>query len=182
MAAILGNKNKAYIRTTVEDEDVYTWLGCETGSNVDRSQEAVECSDKSSEWAQFIPAARGGTFQVNCYADNTDDGQVMALKGLHEGTRVVVFIGQLEEDDEDALVPTEGELGSAVVTGISDTNDFGSVAARTINLTLDGPLTHYPEEENQVPVQNTGNDHAPGGIDNVGNEQAPEQINNPNNP
>lgn len=178
MAAILGNKNKAYIRTTVEGEDVYTWLGCETGSNVDRSQEAVECSDKSDTWAKFIPAARGGTFQVNCYADNTDDGQVLALKGLHEGTRVVVFIGQLEEDDEDALVPTEGELGSAVVTGISDTNDFGSVAARTINLTLDGPLTHYPEEENQTPQANVNT----GDIGNGGNATAPEQYVNPNNP
>lgn len=144
MAATLGNRQKAYIRvvTTNPAATTYTWIGCETGNNINRTQEAVECSDKSSDWAQFIAAKRGGTFEVTAYADNTDAQQQAVLKGLHNGSKVDIFIGTLDDG-----APEEGEFGSCVVTAISDTNDFGAVASRTMSLTVDGVLTHYPEED-----------------------------------
>jgi hypothetical protein len=43
------------------------------------------------------------------------------------------------------------EYGRCVVTGISDTNDFGAVSTRTISLQADGELEHYPEwEEDEI--------------------------------
>jgi len=144
MAATLGNRVKAYIRvvTTNPAATTYTWLGCETGNSVNRTQEAVECSDKSSDWAQFLSAKRGGTFEVTAYADNSDAQQQAVLKGLHNGSNVDIFIGSLDDGE-----PLDGEFGSCVVTAISDTNDFGAVASRTMSLTVDGELTHYPEED-----------------------------------
>ena len=56
MAAILGNKNRFYVK--IGTADTYTWLVGEQSNSVNRTQEAVETSDKSTDWAQFIPEAK----------------------------------------------------------------------------------------------------------------------------
>ena len=50
MAASLGNTKKAYIKIS----STYTWLSCEQSNSINITQEAVETSDKSTAWAQFI--------------------------------------------------------------------------------------------------------------------------------
>ena len=71
--------------------------------------------------------------------DDTDAQQKAVLNALHEGTNVRVFIGVLSSN-----TPSQGDVFTAVVTAVSDTNDNGSVATRSISLTATGAVTHYP--------------------------------------
>lgn len=151
MSAQLGNIQKAYICSGADDITNVTdaiWIGCETSNNVNRTQDAVECSDKSSNWAKFLSAKRAGTFEVTAYADNADPGQVEALKGIHVNDKVHFAVAVIGNDDFDDM-----EYGDCIVTAISDTHDFGAVATRTISLQATGPLAHYPEwEEDEEPT------------------------------
>lgn len=140
MAAILGNKNKFYVK--VGNSGVYSWLTGEQSNSVNRTQEAIEVSDKSTDWAQFIGGKKGATIEATVFADNSDSAQAEALQSLYEGYKLAFFVGQLGTGN--TPTPTDGEVGRAVVTAIGDTNDFGAVSSRTMSLTVDGALTHYP--------------------------------------
>lgn len=140
MAAKLGNVNKFYVK--VGSATSYTWLTGEQSNNVNRTQEAIEVSDKSTDWAQFIGGKKGATIEATIFADNSDSAQQEVLKGLYNGQKVQFFVGQLGTGTNPT--PTDGEVGTAVVTAINDTNDFGAVSTRNASLTVDGALTHYP--------------------------------------
>ena len=140
MAAILGNVNKFYVK--IGTATSYTWLTGEQSNSVNRTQEAIEVSDKSTDWAQFIGGKKGATIEATIFADNSDSAQEEILKGLYLGQKVNFFVGQLGTGTTPA--PTSGDVGVAVVTSISDTNDFGAVSTRNVSLTVDGALTHYP--------------------------------------
>lgn len=140
MAAILGNKNRFYVK--VGSATTYTWLVGEQSNSVNRTQEAVETSDKSTDWAQFIGGKKGATIEATLFADNSEAGQQEALKALHNGENLKFFVGQLGTGQNTS--PSSGDAGEAVVTGISDTNDFGAVSSRNLSLTVTGELTHYP--------------------------------------
>lgn len=140
MGATLGNKNKFYLK--IGTATTYTWLTGEQSNNVNRTQEAIEVSDKSTDWAQFIGGKKGATIEATVFADNSDSAQQEVLKGLYNGQKVKFFVGQLGTGQGPA--PTDGEVGEAIVTAIGDTNDFGAVSTRNLSLTVDGALTHYP--------------------------------------
>lgn len=140
MAAILGNKNRFYVK--IGNATTYTWLTGEQSNSVNRTQEAIEVSDKSTDWAQFIGGKKGATIEATIFADNSDAAQQEVLKGLYNGEKVKFFVGQLGTGENPS--PSDGEVGEAVVTAIGDTNDFGAVSTRNVSLTVDGPLTHYP--------------------------------------
>jgi len=140
MAAKLGNVNKFYVK--VGSATTYTWLTGEQSNNVNRTQEAIEVSDKSTDWAQFIGGKKGATIEATIFADNSDNAQTEVLKGLYNGQKVQFFVGQLGTGTNPT--PTDGEVGTAIVTAINDTNDFGAVSTRNVSLTVDGALTHYP--------------------------------------
>ena len=143
MSAILGNKNKFYVK--IGTSTAYTWLTGEQSNSVNRTQEAIEVSDKSTDWAQFIGGKKGATIEATIFADNSDSAQQEVLKGLYNGTKVKFFVGSLVGGTgNDAGTPSSGEVGEAVVTAIGDTNDFGAVSTRSVSLTVDGALTHYP--------------------------------------
>lgn len=135
MAATLGNTKKAYIKIST----TYTWLACEQSNSISLSQEAVEVSDKSTAWAQFIAGKKGATAEITVFADNSDNGQKAALKGLYNGASVDVFLGALSTNS-----PSDGEAFAGIVTAISDTHDFGAVSTRQISITANGAVTHYP--------------------------------------
>jgi len=145
MAAHLGNSLKAYICSGADDitsvQDAI-WLGCETSNTLNRTQEAVECSDKSTLWAKFIKAKRSGSFEVTVYADNEDDGQKEAINGIVAGSLVHFAVANPGVDDFSDM-----EYGDCVVTAVGDTNDFGACSTRTISLQVKGALGRYPEEE-----------------------------------
>ena len=135
MAATLGNTKKAYMKVS----STYTWLACEQSNSINRTQEAVEVSDKSTAWAQFIAGKKGATAEITVFADNSDNGQKAALKGLYNGASVDVFLGSLS-----GSTLQDGEAFQGIVTAISDTHDFGAVSTRTISITANGAVTHYP--------------------------------------
>ena len=56
--AQLGNNRKVYIVTGTTTL-TYTWLAGEQTNNFNRTAEAIETSDKSTEWAQFISGKKG---------------------------------------------------------------------------------------------------------------------------
>ncbi len=117
-----------------------TWLAGEQSNSFNRTAEAIETSDKSTDWAQFISGKKGATAEVTVYTDDTTGGpQHSMINALHTGAHVRCFIGKLTGN-----TPAEGDLFTAVVTSISDTNDNGAVAARTISLTASGEVLHYP--------------------------------------
>ena len=146
--ASLGNNQKAYICDLAGDITYGTdaiWLGGETANALNRGQEAVECSDKSDGWAKYIAAKKSGTFEVTVYADNTNEGQVLALNSLHLGSKVRYAVGVNLDSDEHG---DDYEYGIGVVTAVSDTNDFGAVASRQITIQSDRSINPaYLEEE-----------------------------------
>ena len=137
--AQLGNERRVYI-VTGSSTSTYTWLAGEQTNSFNRTAEAIEVSDKSTEWAQFITGKKGATAEITVYTDDSSAGpQYNMIKALHQGSYVRVFIGVLSGNSA-----SEGDVFTAVVTSISDTNDNGAVASRSISLTATGAVTHYP--------------------------------------
>ena len=137
--AVLGNTRRAYI-TLGSSGTPTTWLSGEQTNSFNRTAEAIEVSDKSTQWAQFITGKRGATAEITVYTDDTAAGpQYNAIKALHTGATVRVFIGVLSGSSA-----SQGDVFTAIVTAVSDTNDNGSVATRNISLTATGEVTHYP--------------------------------------
>lgn len=135
----LGNVRKAYIASGTTGTPT-TWLSGEQSNSFSRTAEAIEISDKSTDWAQFISGKKGATAEITVYTDDTSGGpQYVAIKALHEGTKVRVFIGKLS-----GSTPAEGDVFTAIITAINDTNDNGAVASRSLSLTATGAVTHYP--------------------------------------
>ena len=139
--AELGNNRRVYI-VTGTGTLTYTVLAGEQTNNFNRTAEAIETSDKSAIWAQFISGKKGATAEVTVYTNDTDLQQKAALAGLHTGVKVKVFIGTLTTGTNPA--PSAGDLFEAYVTAISDTNDNGAVASRSLSLTATGAVTHTP--------------------------------------
>lgn len=138
MAAVLGNKRKAYIGTS------HVWLTGEQSNSLSLASNKVEISDKSTVWQRFISGVKGATAEVTVYADNNDAQQIAVLTGFFKGEDVDVFIGTFVSGSGSGSGMVEGDAFSAVVDSVSDTNDNGSVSSRTIALTANGPVTHYP--------------------------------------
>lgn len=137
--AVLGNTRRAYIALGSTGTPT-TWLAGEQSNSFNRTAEAIEVSDKSTVWAQFITGKRGATADITVYIDDTaNEPQYNAIKALHNGATVRVFIGVLN-----GSTASQGDVFTAIVTAISDTNDNGSVATRSISLTATGEVTHYP--------------------------------------
>ncbi len=140
--AVLGDSRKAYIApgSTGTPE---AWLSGEQSNSINRTAEAIEVSDKSSEWAQFIAGKKGAAMEVTVFTDDASDGpQHHALAALHNGSYVRVFAGEFDDDDQ----VVSGDLATGVVTSISDTNDVGAVATRTMSITITDSVTHTAEE------------------------------------
>ena len=137
----LGNERKCYL--TAKNGGQFTWLAGEQNNSFNRTAEAIEVSDKSTDWAQFIAGKKGATASVTVYADDTESGpQMQILEALHKGESVFCFIGVL--GGTGSQTPTAGDLFEAIVTECSDTNDYGAVASRSISLQVTGEPTHYP--------------------------------------
>lgn len=137
--AKLGNERCFYLTTGLTG-GTYTWLKGEQNNSFNRSVEAIEVSDKSNDWAKFIPGKKGATASATVFTDDSADGpQHKMLSSLHTGQTVFGFIGELS-----ITTPTEGDVFEAVITAISDTNDYGAVASRSIDMTITGEPTHYP--------------------------------------
>lgn len=128
MGAILGNKRKCFISSSTNP----SWLVGEQSNSFDLNANLVETSDKSSEWQTFISGIKGATASVTVFADTSSAEQTSAIGALIGGTKVNVVIGE---------TASSGWTFEAFVSSVSETNDNGAVAQRTINLTATGEVT-----------------------------------------
>lgn len=136
--AELGNTRRVYIITG--DGANYTALKGEQSNNVNRSAESIDISDKDTgSWGSTMAGKKSLTVDVTVYADNTE--QKVFLDAFYKDQTVKVFIGKLGNGN----TPVEGEAFDAVITSISDTNDAGTVATRSMSLASKGAPTVYPQ-------------------------------------
>lgn len=139
MAKRLGNERKFYL-VSGSTSTSYTALAGEQTNSFNRSADAIECSDKTTVWKDFLAGIRGATADVTVYADDTDAEQKSLISSFAAGEIVNCFVGVLGTGS----TPSEGDVFSAIITAINDTNDNGSVATRQLSLQVKGAPTHYP--------------------------------------
>lgn len=135
MSKILGNARKCYVTTAAGTftPAAANWLTGEVSNSINLNGNLVETSDKSSSWQTFLQGIKGATATVTVHADSSDSNQTAILTALTAGTVVKVFVGSLS--------PASGYAFEALVASVDETNDNGSVASRTINLTANGVVT-----------------------------------------
>lgn len=136
-----GNKRRIYIGVASGSSTTYTWLTGEQSNSFNLTQEQIEVTDKSSEWQDFIGGKKGASIEATVFTDNSDAQQTTVVNSILAGTKVKVFVGELGTGG----APSEGDACEALVTSVSDTNDVGAVASRSISLVSCGAVTHYPE-------------------------------------
>lgn len=138
--AELGNTRRVYIVTGTGN--TYSVLKGEQNNSVNRSAESIDISDKDTgAWGSTMPGKKSFTLDVTVYADNNDAQQKAILNAFYADETVKVFVGKLGSNN----TPAEGEAFDAVITSISDTNDAGAVATRSMSLASKGAPTLYPE-------------------------------------
>lgn len=136
--AELGNTRRVYV--IASDGSTYTALKGEQTNSVSRSAESIDISDKDSgAWGDTMAGKKSLSVDVTVYADNTE--QKAFLDAFYKDQTIKVFIGKLGDNN----TPSEGEAFDAVITSISDTNDAGAVATRSMNLVSKGAPTVYPQ-------------------------------------
>lgn len=142
--AKLGNKRKFYLVVSESgNSTTYTWLAGEQTNSLNRTADAIEVSDKETDWKKFIYGTKGATAEVTVFTDDESTSPQKAfLKALHEGQTVKCFCGELNTGNTPS--PSEGDAFDAIVNAISDTNDNGAVATRNLSLTVTDEVTHYP--------------------------------------
>lgn len=139
--AELGNTRRVYIVTGSGSS--YTVLKGEQSNSVNRSAESIDVSDKDSgAWGSTMPGKKSFTLDVTVYADNSDAQQKQMLQAFYTDQTVKVFVGKVGSNN----TPTEGEAFDAVIVSISDTNDAGAVATRSLSLASKGAPTLYPAQ------------------------------------
>jgi len=144
--AVTGNTRRIYIGVTsgsgTSATTTYTWLTGEQSNSFNLTQEQIEVTDKSSSWQDFIGGKKGASIEATVFTDNTDTQQKAVINSIVAGTKVKVFVGTLTGTSSQTL--SEGDACEALVTSVSDTNDVGAVASRSISLVSCGEVTHYP--------------------------------------
>ena len=151
-----GRERKIYLTTIVdggEEPDVITntWIAGETSNSLDISRETFGGGDKSSTWDDFFAGKGSWSGSAAFNLDNSaDQEQITLLNSLVAGTKVLLFIGELDDDDD---AQSDGIGGTAIITSISETNADGSVSSRDISFQGDGePEVVEPSE----PVEGPG--------------------------
>lgn len=137
-----GRIVKAYIGVKSGNSTTYTWLTGEQSNSFNLTQDQLEVTDKSSAWKQFIAGIKGATAEITVFADNTNAQQKAAIKSIHDGATIPVFIGELGTGA--TANPSDGDVFDALVTSCSDTNEVGGIATRQLSLVASGAVTHYP--------------------------------------
>ena len=143
-----GRERKIYLTTIVdggEEPDVITntWIAGETSNRLDITRETFGGGDKSSTWDDFFAGKGSWSGSAAFNLDNSaDEEQITLLNSLVAGTKVLLFIGELDEE----YAQSDGIGGTAIITSISETNADGSVSSRDISFQGDGaPEVVEPE-------------------------------------
>lgn len=136
MGAKLGNANRLYLKSTSS----YVWVGGEQNNTNNRTAEAINTSDKSSEYNTYISGSKDGNISATIFQDDSNDAQKAAFAAFKAGDVVDWFVGEIGENN----LPRSGEAGKGIITSISDTNNRGEVASRSLEIQKSGAPTFYP--------------------------------------
>lgn len=140
MAVKSGNKRRVYL--TTGSGNTRTWIAGEQSNSIDYTNNALDASDKSTEWDQFISGNKNWTATATFNLDNAATAQQKTLlQSLISGAAVSIFIGELGSGNAIA----EGMGGSAIITSISETAERNGIITREITFTGSGaPTMTFP--------------------------------------
>ena len=140
MAVKSGNKRRVYL--TTGSGNTRTWIAGEQSNSIDYTANALDASDKSTEWDQFISGNKNWTATATFNLDNAASSQQKTLlQSLISGAAVSIFIGELGSGNAIA----EGMAGSAIITSISETAERNGIITREITFTGSGaPTMTFP--------------------------------------
>lgn len=141
MAVKSGNKRRVYI-TTSGNTPANTWIAGEQSNSVNYTNNAIDASDKSTEWDQFISGNKSWTASATFNLDNSStQQQKVLLQSLVNGSEVDIFIGELGSGN--GIV--EGMAGKAIISAISETAERNGIITREVTFTGSGaPTVTYP--------------------------------------
>lgn len=141
MAVKSGNKHRVYL-TTGSGQGTDTWIAGEQSNTVDFNNNAIDASDKSTEWDQFISGNKNWTASATFNLDSSaSNGQKTLLQSLVSGVKVKIFIGEIGSGSGRA----EGTAGEAIITAISQTAERNNILSRQVTFQGTGaPTIVYP--------------------------------------
>lgn len=141
MAVKAGNKRRVYL-TTGASQQTDTWIAGEQSNSVNYTNNALDASDKSTEWDKFISGNKSWTASATFNLDNSASQQQKALlQALVNGAEVKIFIGELGSGSG----RVEGMAGTAIITAISETAERNGIITREVTFTGSGaPSMVYP--------------------------------------
>ena len=118
------------------------WIAGEQSNSVNYTNNAIDASDKSTEWDQFISGNKSWTASATFNLDNSSTQQQKALlASLVSGAEVDIFIGELGSGN--GIV--EGMAGKAIISAISETAERNGIITREVTFTGSGaPTITYP--------------------------------------
>ena len=143
MAVKSGNKHRVYLTTgSGSGAGTDTWIAGEQSNTVDFTNNAIDASDKSTEWDQFISGNKNWTATATFNLDSSaNNGQKTLLQSLVSGATVKVFIGELGSGSGRA----EGTAGEAIISAISQTAERNGILSRQVTFQGTGaPTIVYP--------------------------------------
>ena len=141
MAVKSGNKRRVYL-TTGSGSGTNTWIAGEQSNSVDFTNNAIDASDKSTEWDQFISGNKSWTVSATFNLDNSStQQQKVLLQSLISGASVRIFVGELGSGNG----VVEGMAGTGIVSSISETAERNGIVSREVTITGSGaPTVSYP--------------------------------------
>jgi Phage major tail protein 2. len=144
MAVKSGNKYRIYLTTAGSGSGSGSndsWIAGEQSNNVDFNNNAIDASDKSTEWDQFISGNKNWTASATFNLDDSaSTGQKTLLQSLVSGDKVSIFIGELNNGAR-----SEGHAGDAIITAISQSAERNGIVSRQVTFQGTGaPTMVYP--------------------------------------
>ena len=141
MAVKSGNKRRVYL-TTGSGSGTNTWIAGEQSNSIDYTNNAIDASDKSTEWDQFISGNKSWTVSATFNLDNSStQQQKVLLQSLISGASVRIFVGELGSGNG----VVEGLAGTGIVSSISETAERNGIISREVTFTGSGaPTITYP--------------------------------------
>ena len=141
MAVKSGNKRRVYL-TTGSGSGTNTWIAGEQSNSIDYTNNAIDASDKSTEWDQFISGNKSWTVSATFNLDNSStQQQKVLLQSLISGASVRIFVGELGSGNG----VVEGLAGTGIVSSISETAERNGIVSREVTITGSGaPTVTYP--------------------------------------
>lgn len=140
MAFYEGSAYKLYVAKAGTSNT--TPLVGESTSTLNITADALETSDKSSPWKQYIAGMRGATISATLYADDNDGKQKLLLESLMAGEVVDISLRRFVNNGTAGDIVGDYE-GKAIITSVGLSMQNGGVATRDVSLQITGELRFY---------------------------------------